>query len=431
MHGTQPGDILLDVQIEKPRLAVPVSLIVDDPAPCINPLYYFRLQVNREQYAHHEPCIPLSFLQQFIAVCQARRIRGKFSVLPYPAGLGSILEGWEGCDRHELDRWLDLVRTYVAPRFNITPEKLTHTLALDVGTGRLLDQPEHDRLAGRTCAELTQYFGAAIEILRRAGFAPSGITQPCYFNGSRADYALATLDAIRQAGGPPVTFYFIDGYFEEPPIPPPEVVLLDRERGEAVVSIVDYCHDYFWPTQRPESRRAAEVADQFITLDGRAGRLAELAASDAWLVFVCHWQSLYSDGSRQGLVALDEVAARLSRVHGQRLTWMTNGEIARYRAANEGCDVTVRALHDGWEIELQAALDCPDFTLSLEAPGLGESRVYQVVRQAGDGTTRDLARDPADGTLLAVDAWRQVANRIALCFHLRRGHQTILVRALS
>jgi len=216
----------LNFRIEKPRLGIPASLIVDDPAPCINPLYYFRLQVDRANYAYHEACIPLSFLEEFIGVCRARGIRGKFSVLPYPAGLGSIIDGWEGCDQAELTTWLDLVRTEIAPQFDITPEILTHTLALDLRTRTLLPQSEHEWLAGRSRDEMTAYFSAALDLLTAAGFRPTGITQPCYFNGSRDDYTHATLEAIRTAGGPAVTFFFFDGHFDAPPLPPPGGVVL-------------------------------------------------------------------------------------------------------------------------------------------------------------------------------------------------------------
>ncbi|HEU5098121.1 MAG TPA: hypothetical protein VFU22_03685 [Roseiflexaceae bacterium] len=199
----------MQIRIEKPRLSIPASLIVDDPAPCINPLYYYRLQVDREGAERHEPRIPLDFLEQFADVCRAHGMRGKFSVLPYPAGLGSILKGWDGCDRAELAAWLDLARARIAPHFDITPEILTHTLALDLTTRTMLQQSEHDWMAERTLDELRQYIGAALAILKAAGFQPSGITQPVAFGGSRADYARATLDAIGAVGGPPVTFYFI------------------------------------------------------------------------------------------------------------------------------------------------------------------------------------------------------------------------------
>jgi hypothetical protein len=418
----------LQITIEKPRLSVPASLIVDDPAPCINPFYYFRLQVDREGWDRHEARIPLDFLEQFAYICRAHGMRGKFSILPYPAGLGSILEGWDGCDRAELAAWLDLARAEIAPHFDITPEIMTHTLALDLRSRRLLPQPEHDWMAERTLPELKEYFDAALAILKQAGFAPAGITQPCYFNGSRADYARATLETIREIGGPPVTFYFIDGNFEPPPVMPPEVVLLDRERGEAVVSIVAYCNDYFWPTQRVTRQRAEQVVDAVISADGRSGRLAELAAADAWLLFVCHWQTIYSDGSREGLKALDEIAARLARAHGARLLWLTTSEVARYRAASEGCRVQARSTGAGWTIELDSAFDCPNFTISVPVA----EPINRVTYQAGDAASQWLNEDRSRDGLLPSQTWRHAGERVSLCFDLRRGRQSIeLRRALT
>ncbi|MFL5801979.1 MAG: hypothetical protein ACJ8CR_09595 [Roseiflexaceae bacterium] len=418
----------MHIQIEKPRLSVPACLLVDDPAPCINPFYYFRLQVDREGHERHEPCIPLDFLEQFVGICRARGIRGKFSVLPYPAGLGSILDGWEGCHRAELAAWLELARAEIAPHFDITPEILTHTLALDLRTRALLPQPEHDWMAGLTRDELREYFGAALAILKAAGFMPAGITQPCYFNGSREVYAAAALAAIQDIGGPPITFYFIDGYFEPPPVPPLEAILLDRARGEAVVNIIAYCNDHFWPTQRVTSKRADQVVDALISADGSGGRLAELAAADEWLTFVCHWQTLYSDGSRQGLVALDEVAARLARAHGPRLLWLTPSEIARYRAASETCWVDVQAQGDGWAIEVDAAFDCPDFTISVPMPLGAVQQVQLIAGQAADRALLAVRPGVMASGLLPSHAWRQDYDRVSLCFDLRRGRQIVHLR---
>jgi hypothetical protein len=414
----------VQITIEKPRLGVPASLIVDDPTPCVNPFYYYRLQVDREGWERHEQHIPLSFLQEFAAVCRSRGMRGKFSVLPYPAGLGSIMEGWDGCDHDELAAWLDLVRTEIAPHFDITPEILTHTLALDLASRALLPEPEHEWMANRTADELREYFRAALAILKRAGFQPTGITQPVAFAGSRADYARATLEAIREAGGPAATFYFVDGYFDPPPIPEHEVVLLDRARGEAVVSIIAYCNDHFWPTQHITNARADQVVDGLITADGSGGRLAELAMANAWLTPVCHWQTLYSDGSREGLRALDEAAARLARAHGPRLTWLTLSEIACYRAASEACQVGLRQSDDGWTVELDSAFDCPDFTISLPTAGpLSQASLHTEQR------VLPLARAPAHEPLLRANNWREDAGRICLCFDLRRGPQALTLSA--
>ena len=111
--------------------------------------------------------------------------------------------------------------------------------------------------------------------------------------------------------------------------------------------------------------------------------------------------------------------------------WMTNGEIARYRAASEGCEVAVRPLDGGWAIELDAALDCPDFTLSLHAPRLAERQIHEVVWQAADEPARVLAYSPEDGRLLPANTWRLAPDGVALCFHLRRGRQVLNVRCSS
>lgn len=412
----------MQIQIEKPRLGVPVSLIVDDPTPCINPLFYFRLQVDRQHEIVHERLIPLAFLEQFIAVCRERGIRGKFSIIPYPAGLGSIVEGWPECTPDERERWLDLVRAELAPDFDITPEILTHTLALDLQTRCMLPEPEHIWMEERTEDELERYFAASLQILRDAGFAPSGITQPCYFNGPRAGYDRAVLAAIRASGGPPATFYFADFYQDAAPFPEPEVVLLDRERGEGVVNIPSYTDDYFWRTQRPWNEDARTAADRFITADGSAGRLAELARDNAWLIFVCHWQTLYSDGRLAGLRGLDTVAERLARVHGPRLHWMTLSEVARYRAASESCVISLQPDADGLGIRLESPFDCPAFTFSLDAPSGNGA--------AGDRAQLDgimLAPAETGATLMTPGTLRTEQGRRVFCINLARGAQLLRI----
>ena len=86
---------------------MPVSLILSsDAVPVINPLYYYRLQINREGFGPLVRHIPLDFLEQFAGVVAEMGLRGKFTVIPYPAGLGWLLDGWAGCDKAELESWL-------------------------------------------------------------------------------------------------------------------------------------------------------------------------------------------------------------------------------------------------------------------------------------------------------------------------------------
>jgi hypothetical protein len=424
MQNQPTGRQDVEVRVNKPRLCIPLTLIVDDPAPCINPLYYYRLQVDGKNYERHVQTIPFDFLRHFIEVCERHAVRGKWSILPYPAGLGSILQGWDGCPLEEIRRWLDLVRSGLEPNFDITPEILTHTRALDLASGALVGESEQAWMAEQDLAGLTAYMSAATRLLREAGFISAGITQPVSFSGSRADYARATLEAVRSVGGPPVTFFFIDEYTDGPPFREPEVVLLDRERGEAVVDIGNTCPEFCWFTQQPEGRQADETADRFITADGASGRLVDLIANDAWLILVCHWQSLYSDGTRAGLLALDEAWTRLARHQGSRLHWMKTSDIARYQAASATCDIAVQVVEGGIELRLDAAFACPDFTFTVCVPD--ENWICREVSfEDEQGRSIALTPMPDDAALLAPQSWRRVPDGIAICLELQSGRQRL------
>ena len=410
------------ITIEKPRLGMPVSLILDDGVPVINALYYYHLQVKQKEYDQHVSRIPLDFLEQFVGVVQKWGMRGKFTIIPYPAGLGTILDGWEGCDKAELESWLALARRAIVLNFDITPEILTHTRALDLKTHQLLPEAEQIWMDARNQAELSEYMRAAVDLLRQAGFAPTGITQPVTFKGDRPSYNQAVLEAIRPQGDADpagtVAFYFIDFCEDKAPVPPHPVVLLNQKKGEAVVSMLAYADDYFWNSQYPGQPGYLQMADELITADGQAGRLVELMRSGAWATFCTHWQSQYSNGSRQGLAGLEEVAKRLVDTFGPRLLWMTNSQMARYRAAEEALQT---AWLDEHTLQLDAAFACPDFTLTLAAT----QPVERVELTAPQGAAQALQRaTPGDG-LMAHRTWTADGERITVCFDLKRGVQTL------
>ena len=113
-------------------MAVPMSLIIDDGAPLVN-VYWWHAAAGQKTDApvqkSGEPVVrdvAPDFLGDFVRVISRYGIRGKFSVLPYPAGLGKISEGWPGCDMRTLRSWVRTVRTKVMPVMDITPEVLTH-----------------------------------------------------------------------------------------------------------------------------------------------------------------------------------------------------------------------------------------------------------------------------------------------------------------
>ena len=77
-------------------MSIPITLIIDDPAPLIN-VYWWHAAEAQETESPTLPSgeavaqsIPVDFLRQFADVISRRGIKGKFSVLPYPGGLGAI-----------------------------------------------------------------------------------------------------------------------------------------------------------------------------------------------------------------------------------------------------------------------------------------------------------------------------------------------------
>ena len=180
------------------RDRLPLAMIVDDPMPCVNPLYYFRLQVRKNPKPAHNKTIPISLLEQFVKLVEDHDVRGGFTIIPYPAGIGSIATGLPGFSRLELDQWLNLARQHLVDRFDIHPEVLTHTLALDLKTKKLRDVSEHDWMGQQNEATLTDYFSEAMRILREVGLPCHGVTQPCGFDGDEDVYAKAILGAEKR-----------------------------------------------------------------------------------------------------------------------------------------------------------------------------------------------------------------------------------------
>ena len=309
---------------------LPMCLIVDDPAPIINPLYYFRLQVTKMAEPKQQsgepmpPKVPLELLQRFAQAAEKFGVKGKFSILAYPAGLGSILDGWEGADRKELEAWLRIARERIAPLFDITPEIHTHTLALNLETKKMLPLSEHEWSQQQNEETLTRYIGAALDILRRAGFDATGVTSPCDF-GKKVEeaYARAVLNAERKVYGRKLTWYFLHTD-TDPKGKASHVFARDGTDG-AVVSVVSKCGDFAWQTmESPETSEeyVRSVADKYVTEDGSTGHLAALLNAGAPIVFHTHWQSLFSNGRFTGMCAVETMFERVARLWKDRAEWM-------------------------------------------------------------------------------------------------------------
>src|SRR5436309_11685622 len=104
---------VLDLKFEWPRRRLPVFFIVDDPAPCLNLAFY-------EQYFEpHVRDVPNSFTSAWADLIGEFGVRGKFSVLPVPAGIGRIDRPLPDVRPADQAEFLRIVRERVSPLMDV------------------------------------------------------------------------------------------------------------------------------------------------------------------------------------------------------------------------------------------------------------------------------------------------------------------------
>ena len=302
-----------------------ISLIIDDPMPHHHSYY---LQYPDRVSAKGEPMVktvPHTFLETFCDVAERYDIRGKFSVVPCPMGMGSVADTVEGVEPSILAAWLEAVKKRVAPRFSLCPEMLTHRTAVDIENRCLLDENEAVWSNHQDRTTLTPYIATALTVLRRAGLEPTGVTSPWNFGEQvEEDYTRAIAAAMEAVCGVKDSWYFCRYFSHEADIRP--WIALDED-GRRLVSIPGTIEDHFWETilsgeDADEYIRA--MADRFVTEDGTAGDIVEAIANRTTPILLTHWQALYSNGTWAGLRILEEVARRVQPLG---LQWRSFDEI--------------------------------------------------------------------------------------------------------
>src|SRR5262249_6359540 len=125
--------------------------------------------------------IPDSFVRKFGEWAGEHGVKGKFSLIPYPACTGWLDRDIPGWSRKELEQSLNLFRTLIAPNWDFHPEMVSHTWVIDTKTGR--PYPERsprfmenwEWSVGKSPDELTEYLSFALGILKNAGIHCEGI----------------------------------------------------------------------------------------------------------------------------------------------------------------------------------------------------------------------------------------------------------------
>ena len=307
---------------------VPICLNIDDPAPIIS-VYYDHIPEHTT--ADGRPLaktIPNSFLNAFCSLIQEYGIKGKFSVVPQPANRGDITKDIPGYNKALMLEWLDTVKTKVAPNFSICPEMLTHHMAVDLSTGKLLELDEMDWAATQDRSGLTPYISYALSLLRQVGFAPCGVTSPWAFGKQvEEEYVHAISKAVLETCGSRNSWYFLRSLRGKPNAKP--WIALDQD-GCTVVSIPSTLPEYFWQTiddPNDSDEHLNAIADKFITADGKQGDILQVLDTNGWPIIGCHWQSLYSNGTQAGLRILKTVVQRVKQHLSHRVQWMSFEEV--------------------------------------------------------------------------------------------------------
>ncbi len=374
------------VEVLHPRGRVPLSLFIDDSTSLVNLAYYAMPQFasvwpDRVEYQKdwkrwpHE--IPDSFVREFSEWCGDHGVKGKYSLVPYPACVGWLDRELPGWSRQELAASLKLVREALLPHWDIHSEMVSHTWRIDVRTGRPVSDLSPSAMenwypgAPKSVDELAEYIAYALRILKNCGFSCEGVTSPGGFgNGAESAYALAVRQAVADVGGAEVPHYLKYSSATDASCQPrvEHVEGLETEHPRFVVNIRGATGDWFggW------AGAAQPDGDRYANPDATSGRMVELIERGEPAVMLCHWPGLYGNGTKLGFQHCQRVILALNARFGDRAIWLKASELARYWAARE----LTRIERNGTRVTLTAPLACPGFTLRMTS----ESKVPPQLR---------------------------------------------------
>jgi len=409
-------------EIINPFNRAPVSLIIDD-STCLVNMAYFGIpqfgEVFPDQYKQDwrklPREIPDSFVREFGEWSRNNGIKGKFSIVPYPACTGWVNRFIPGWTKRELEDSLSLVRDLIMPDWDIHPEMVSHTRVIDIKTGKPYPFPTPEYMENwewsqtKSADELASYQAYALKILKEAGLSCEGLTTPGGYGGkNQENLAISTLQAVRDVFGTGVTHYFRDLFTEKGKSVKPLVLYpsdLDSRDPKCVVSIIGCTGDWFggWDGLTPGN------PDSFISEDLLSGRMVEVIESREPAIMVCHWPGIYFNGEKTGFNILKEVVDRLNRRYNN-LLWMKLGEIARYWAAKELTSINI----ENNRIILKAPFYAPGLTLKLNR------RMKDVSLNYGKGEFKPLSQ-VKNIKEIKTDNWFSDRSETIVCFTLKEG----------
>jgi hypothetical protein len=412
------------VKVLNPLGKAPVSFIIDD-STCLVNLNRFAIPQfdaafgDKSNYKHDWRKMPVeipdAFVRKFGEWCAERHIKGKYSVIPYPACVGRIDRELPGWTPKEVAASIKLVRDLMSPSWDLTPEMVTHTRAIDTKTGhpypeRTLQFMENwEFSSGKSVDQLADYLAYALKILKNVGLPCDGITTPGGFgNRVKGELSQAVGQSVRDVFGSEIPFYFkyITDRGSASVEPKVEYAsIADSKDPRCVVNVIACTGD--WTGGWDCSDRG--FLDRFITADLKEGRVVEVIDRGEPCSLFGHWTGIYWNGEELGFKIFQEVVRRMHMKY-DNLHWMKTSELARYWAAKE----LTRIEKTNTGVSLRAPFACPNYTLKIAdrgdgVPKLGEKQLMEVKR----------LRDLRSG------AWLREKDGVIVCIELAKGKSTL------
>lgn len=420
-----------EVSVLLPRDRVPVSFVIDDSTCLVNMAHFCNPQFatafpDRAEYKkpwqNWPREIPDSFVREFGEWCAQNGVKGKYSIVPYPACVGWLDRELPGWSRRQLQDSLKLVRELMVPHWDIHPEMITHTRVIDLKSGRPLQAINKATMENsypqekKSVDELADYLAYALRILKNCGLPCEGVTTPGGFgNAVKQELPAAVHQAVRDVFGTQLPHYFKYVEMGKQTEPKLEAISgLNSDDPHVTANVLSGTGDWFggWQGVRTVER------DRYLSPDGQQGRIAELIRTRQPAVMLCHWPGMYNNGTKQGFHAFQSIVKTIRSVYGDQTTWMKLSEMGRYWTAKNLTKIqwTADALM------LSAPFAVTNFTIAIPRQ-LGRSQPTNMLLKHKGETTRltrvALTRDLATNTFY-VDQ-----TAIKVCFRLNQGDSSL------
>ncbi len=431
------------IEVDLPCGEVPMSFIIDDSTPLVN-LAHFAIPQFAEVFPNNYKQdwrslpreIPDSFVREFAGWCRDHGVKGKYSVVPYPACVGWIDRDLPGWTKRELEASLRLIREELPQDWDFHPEMVSHTWVINTKTGRPYEERSQYFMEnwrwtdGKSVDELANYLSYALQLLKNVDLPCEGITTPGGF-GNRVlpQLSKASLESVRSVFQAEIPHYFRHLYVDERSVAPrvENVTGLDTNDPNCVVSIIGCTGDWFggWDGLTPGS------VDKLITADLQGGRLPEILRRGEPAIMVCHWPGIYYNGEKLGFRIFQEAVRRVERSEWN-VKWMKLSEIARYWAAKELTQITlypVDTSSQSFQVHLKAPYGCPEFTLKLPEylSGKINSRPGSILMGSKDITPTLMRRISSDQPLNS-GTWKVDGGVARVCFDLPKGESGLFFK---